>query len=75
MIEAVPRHARRNPARMIDAGRRLPARRPASIAAANIVSESGASDRPACMALYSRVIWRNRGSAIMAPPRVICWSI
>jgi hypothetical protein len=60
---------------MMAAGRRLPARRPASRAAANIVKESGASERPACMASYSRVIWRKRGNAIMAPPRVICWSI
>ena len=57
---------------MIVAGRRLPAFRPAIIAAANIVKDSGASDSPACMALYSRVIWRNSGRAIMAPPRVIC---
>ena len=75
MIDAVPRLASTKPARMIAAGRRLPARRPATIAAANIVSESGASDRPACMALYSRLIWRNSGNAIMAPPSVICWSI
>ena len=27
------------------------------------------------MALYSSVIWRKSGRAIIAPPRVICWSI
>ena len=36
------------PTRMTLLGRRVPARRPAIIATANIVSDSGASDRPAC---------------------------
>ena len=38
-------------------------------------SERGARDRPACMALYSRVICRKSGRTIMAPPRVICCSV
>ena len=60
---------------MIAAGRRSPAFLPATMAAANMVSDRGASDRPASRALYSSVIWRNSGSAIMAPPSVICCSI
>ena len=47
-----------NPARIRIAGRRRPARRSASRATANMLSDSGASDRPACMALYSSTIWR-----------------
>ena len=75
MMIAIPRLARRKPARMIAAGRRSPALFPATSAAANMVSDSGASERPASRASYSRVIWKNSGSAIMAPPRVICCSI
>ncbi len=41
----------------------------------NMLSESGASDRPACMALYSSTICKKIGSAIIVPPRAICWSI
>jgi len=44
------------PHRMMPAGRRLPALFPASNATPNIVKDSGASDRPACMALYSNTI-------------------
>ena len=40
------------------AGRRLPARFPASSAIANMLSDSGASDRPASIALYSSTICR-----------------
>ena len=46
----------RNPHRMRLAGRRVPALLPASIATANMVSESGAIDNPACMALYPSTI-------------------
>ena len=57
------------------AGRRFDALRAATSAVANIVRERGASERPACSALYSSAICRKIGSAIMAPPSVICWSI
>ena len=43
---------------MMLAGRRLPARLPATSAVANIVSDSGASVRPVSIALYSRTICR-----------------
>ena len=43
---------------MIRLGLRFPAFLPASSAIANIVSESGASERPASRALYSSTIWR-----------------
>jgi hypothetical protein len=39
-------------------GRRFPARRPASNATANMLSDSGAIESPACIALYSSTIWR-----------------
>ena len=58
MMIATPRLVRTKPARMIEAGRRLPARRPATRAAANMVNDRGASDRPDSSALYSRVIWK-----------------
>ena len=44
-------------------------------ATANMLRESGASERPAWSALYSRTIWRKIGRAIIAPPSAICWSI
>ncbi len=44
--------------RMMLLGRRWPARLAASSAVANMLNESGASDRPACIALYSSTIWR-----------------
>ena len=75
MMIAIPMLVSRKPVRMIAAGRRSPALLPATMAAANMVSDSGASDRPASSALYSSVIWKNSGRAIMAPPRVICCSI
>ena len=75
MTSASPSVLSANPARTRDAGRRLPALRPARIATANMLSESGASVRPACIALYSSVICRKIGRTIIAPPRVICWSI
>ena len=75
MMAAMPTVDRAKPASTMLAGRRLPALRPASMAMANMDSESGASVRPACMALYSSVICKKSGRAIMAPPRVICWSI
>ena len=56
----------------MSAARRFPAFFPASSATANMLSDSGASDRPACIALYSRVICKNRGRTIIAPPSVIC---
>ena len=37
-----------------------------------MLSDSGASDSPASIALYSSVICRKSGSAIIAPPSVIC---
>ena len=40
------------------AGRRLPARRPATSATANMLRESGAMDSPASRALYSSTICR-----------------
>ena len=43
---------------MMLAGRRLPARLPATSAVANIVSDSGAIVRPVSSALYSRTICR-----------------
>ena len=43
---------------MILLGRRSPARLPASSATANMLSESGAIDRPASIALYSSTICR-----------------
>ena len=43
---------------MILLGLRSPAFLPASSATANIVSDSGASDRPASSALYSSTICR-----------------
>ena len=46
------------PARMMLLGRRLPERLPARIAVANMLSDSGARDKPACSALYSRTICR-----------------
>ena len=59
---------------MMSADRRRPARRPAMRATANMLSDSGARDRPACNALYSRTICRKIGRAIIAPPRATCWS-
>ena len=47
-----------NPSRMMVAGRRLPAFLPASNATANMVRDNGASDSPACIALYSSTICR-----------------
>ena len=63
------------PARMMLLERRRPDRRPARIATANIVRDSGASDRPVWSALYSRTIWRKIGSAIIAPPSAMFWSV
>ncbi len=54
----MPTVSRAKPALTMPAGRRLPARLPASSATPNMLSESGASDRPACMALYSSTICR-----------------
>ena len=42
---------------------------------ANMVSESGASDRPVCRASYSSLICRKIGSAIIAPPSVMFCNI
>ena len=43
---------------MSAAGRRFPARLPASSATPNMLSDSGASDSPASIALYSNTICR-----------------
>ena len=51
---------------------RLASRRSSAIA--NMLSDSGASDSPACIALYSSTIWRKIGSAIIVPPSAICCS-
>ena len=75
MISAMPSVLSANPARMIVAGRRPPDLRPARIATANMVSESGAIDRPVCRASYSSLICRKIGSAIIAPPSVMFCSI
>ena len=72
---AMPAVLSANPVRISAAGRRFLALRPASMAMANMVSESGASDRPASSASYSSLICRKIGSAIIAPPSVICCSI
>jgi hypothetical protein len=50
-IATTPTASSRKPARISAAGRRRPARFPASSAMKNIVSDSGASDKPACSAL------------------------
>ena len=71
---AMPMDSSRNPSRMMVAGLRSPLRFPARIATANMLSDSGASDSPACSALYSRTIWKKIGSAIIAPPSATCWS-
>ena len=75
MTSSSPTVVSANPAQTMVLARRLPAIRPASIATANMLSDSGARESPACIALYSRVICRKSGSTIIAPPRVICWSI
>ena len=72
---ATPMVRRRNPARMMPAGRLFPARFPASSATANMLSDSGAIESPDPIALYSRTIWRKIGKAIIRPPSEICWSI
>ena len=56
-------------------GLRRPARLPASSATANMLSDSGASERPASSASYSSTICRKIGSAIIRPPRAICCSV
>ena len=40
-----------------------------------MLSESGASERPASIALYSSTICRKIGSAIISPPSAICCSV
>ncbi len=60
---------------MMALGRRPPAFFPATMAAANMLNDSGASERPARMASYSSTICRKIGRAIIVPPRAICWSI
>ena len=37
-----------------------------------MLSDSGASESPACSALYSRTICRKIGRAIIIPPSAIC---
>ena len=46
------------PRQMMLLGRRSPAFWPASSAIANMLRDRGAMERPACIALYSRTIWR-----------------
>ena len=75
MISAMPTVLSANPSRTMLLGRHLPAPRPASIATPNMLSESGARVNPVFMALYSRVICRKIGSAIIAPPSVTFCSI
>ena len=60
-----------------DDGARAPpaGRSPGEQRHANMLSDSGAIDRPACIALYSKTICRKIGSAIIVPPRAICCSI
>ena len=53
-----PALSRANPTRMMLLARRLPALFSATSATANIVSESGASESPACIAEYSNTICR-----------------
>ena len=53
----------------MSAARRFPALFPASNATANMLSDRGASDSPASIALYSSVICKKSGSAIIAPPK------
>ena len=75
MINAIPTVLSANPSRTMLLGRRPPAFRPASSATPNMLSESGARVKPVCIALYSSVIWRKIGSAIIAPPSVMFCSI
>ena len=75
MISAIPTVLSANPSRTMLLGRLAPAFLPASSATPNMLSESGARDRPASIALYSSVICRKIGSAIIAPPSVICCNI
>ncbi len=51
---------------------RFPAFLPASNATTNMLSDSGASVRPAPIALYSSTICRKIGRAIISPPSAIC---
>ena len=75
MISSIPAVVSANPTSTMVLERRFPSFRPASMATANMLSDSGARERPACIALYSSVICKKIGSTIIAPPRVICWSI
>ena len=75
MITAMPTVVSANPARTTLLERRFPAFLPAIMATANMLRDNGANESPACIALYSRVICKKIGSTIIAPPRVICWSI
>ena len=72
-ITPSPTTSRMKPSRMMFAGRPF-ARRPASSAITNMLSDSGAIDRPASSALYSSTICRYSGSTIIVPPRAICCS-
>ena len=72
MIRAIPTAVRVNPARTMLLARRFPDLRPATRATANMLSDNGASESPASIALYSSVICKKIGSTIIAPPRVIC---
>ena len=65
---ATPTTRSAKPSRMMLLGRCAPAFLPASSATPNIVSESGAIDRPVCIALYSSTICKKIGSAIIIPP-------
>ena len=72
MIVPIPTEVSAKPTRTMLAGRRFPDFLPASSATPNMLSDRGASDSPAFIASYSSVICKNSGSAIIAPPRVIC---
>ena len=54
-IAAIPTVLSPKPASTMLLGRRFPDLRPASSATPNMLSDSGASDKPACIALYSRI--------------------
>jgi hypothetical protein len=58
MRTTIPTDTSANPSRMMLLGRRFPAFLPARSATANMLSESGARERPACIALYSSTICR-----------------
>ena len=75
MIAAIPTVASTKPASTMCARAAVAALRRRAGPRRTCDSDSGASERPASIALYSSVICRNSGRTIIAPPSVICWSI